>query len=100
LPSGNCSGTIIDAGYNISDDNTCGFSATGSHNNINPRLDPAGLYNNGGPTQTIALLAGSPAIDAIPLYWCTDQLTADQRGFPRPDKGEKVCNIGAYESHK
>ena len=29
-----------------------------------PGLDPNGSPNNGGPTQTIALLPGSPAIDA------------------------------------
>jgi hypothetical protein len=64
---GDCGGvgSFIDAGYNIADDSTCNFSATGSHNNTDPKLDPAGLGNNGGPTQTIALLAGSPAIDAI-----------------------------------
>jgi hypothetical protein len=100
---GNCSGlgTIIDAGYNISDDTTCGFSTTGSLNNTYPMLDPAGLSNNGGPTQTIALLLGSPAIDAIPVASCTDQdrnnLTTDQRGFPRPDAEENLCDIGAYE---
>ncbi|MDX6632899.1 MAG: hypothetical protein QOG26_904 [Solirubrobacterales bacterium] len=31
--------------------------------NVDPLLDPAGLANNGGPTQTIALLSTSPAID-------------------------------------
>jgi predicted outer membrane repeat protein len=99
--SGNCSGTMTDDGYNISNDSSCGFSATGSHNNTNPMLDPAGLANNGGPTQTIALLEGSPAIDAIPLDSCTDpagnRLATDQRGLPRPDAGEHVCDIGAYE---
>jgi hypothetical protein len=104
---GNCSGTIIDAGYNISDDSTCGFGKTGSANNgdgVNPLLSAAGLANNGGPTQTIALQSGSPAIDAIPVADCTDQasppnlITDDQRGFPRPDAGERVCDIGAYES--
>lgn len=98
---GNCSGTIIDARYNISDDNSCGFSATGSHNNTDPKLDPAGLKNNGGPTQTIKLVSGSPALDAIPLNWCTDQelnqVMTDQRGEPRPDNGENVCDIGALE---
>jgi CSLREA domain-containing protein len=98
---GNCAGTIIDLGYNISDDNSCGFTATGSLNNTDPMFDPAGLADNGGPTQTVALLSGSPAIDAIPLGSCTDQdgnpLTTDQRGFPRPDAGENVCDIGAYE---
>src|SRR5215469_11597574 len=77
------------------------FSATGSLNNTDPLLDPAGLANNGGPTQTIALVLGSPAIDAIPLDSCTDQmgnpLKADQREFPRTDAGEQVCDIGAYE---
>lgn len=94
---------ITDLGYNISDDNSCGFSAIGSHNNTNPMVDPAGLANNGGPTQTIALQSGSPAIDAIPVASCTDQasppnpITTDQRGFPRPDAKEQVCDIGAYE---
>jgi hypothetical protein len=98
---GNCAGAISDAGYNISDDATCGFSATGSLNNTDPQLDPAGLRKNGGPTKTIALLGGSPAIDAILLAHCTDQvgnrLTTDHRGFPRPDNGESTCDIGAYE---
>jgi hypothetical protein len=98
---GNCSGTITDLGYNISDDDSCGFTATGSQNNTDPLLDSAGLANNGGPTQTVALLSGSPAIDAILLASCTDQdgtpLTTDQRGFRRPDNGEGVRDIGAYE---
>ena len=104
VPPSNCFGTIIDAGYNISDDSSCGFSATGSLNSTDPKLDPAGLNNNGGPTQTIALVVGSPAIDAIPLDSCTDQagnpLTTDQRGFARPDAGEDICDIGAYESQE
>lgn len=99
----NCVGTINDGGYNISDDQSCGFSAIGSLNNTDPMLDPAGLADNGGPTQTIALLSGSPAIDAIPLADCTDQasppnpIITDQRLFPRPDSEEDLCDIGAYE---
>jgi CSLREA domain-containing protein len=106
LPSPNCGGAITDAGYNISDDSTCGFAKTGSANNgdgVNPLLSTAGLANNGGPTQTIALQSGSPAIDAIPVADCTDQasppspITTDQRGLLRPDNGEQFCDIGAYE---
>jgi hypothetical protein len=88
MTASSCAGTITDAGYNISDDNLCGFNATGSRNNTDPMLDPAGLANNGGPTQTIALLSGSPAIDAIPLANCTDEasppnpIITDQRLFP------------------
>jgi fibronectin-binding autotransporter adhesin len=103
---GNCSGGITDAGYNISDDSTCGFARTGSANNgdgVDPLLSTAGLANNGGPTQTIALAPGSPAIDTITLADCTDQtsppnrLITDQRGALRPDAGEVLCDIGAYE---
>jgi CSLREA domain-containing protein len=101
----NCEGSAdpTDVGYNISDDGTCGFTATGSAISLNPMLDTTGLADNGGPTQTIALQAGSPAIDAIPVADCTDQasppnaITTDQRGMPRPDAEEAVCDIGAYE---
>lgn len=51
-----------------------------------------------GPTETIALSPGSPAIKAIALADCRDEtgkrLKTDQRGFPRPDAGEGVCDIG------
>lgn len=97
----NCGGMIIDGGYNISDDATCGFSSTGSRNSTNPILDRAGLKDNGGPTETIALNSESPAIDAIPSADCTDQNSnptyTDQRGALRPDPGEVACDIGAYE---
>jgi hypothetical protein len=60
--------------------------------NTDPKL--ASLANNGGPTQTLALQAGSPAIDQIPAASCP---TTDQRGVTRPDNGESACDIGAYE---
>ena len=63
-----------------------------SANSIDPKLGP--LRNNGGPTQTMALLAGSPAINAgdnshAPSY--------DQRGpgYPRIVGGR--IDIGAFE---
>jgi hypothetical protein len=66
-------------------------------NPIDPRLDTA-LRDNGGPTPTLALLAGSPAIDA------GDNVGAppiDQRGLVRPVDGNKhgggVVDIGAFE---
>jgi CSLREA domain-containing protein len=102
--SGSCYGSITDAGYNIADDSSCGFSKTGSANNgdnVDPMLSSAGLANNGGPTETIALSTGSPAIDAIPVTDCTDQsgnpIRTNQRNMPRPDAHENVCDIGAYE---
>ena len=94
-----CEGTITDDGYNISNDSSCAFSATGSVNLTNPDLNSLG--NNGGPTETIALLTGSPAIDQIPPVDCTyasgEPLTTDQRGYGRPAPGKLDCCIGAYE---
>ena len=76
------------AGFNISDDSSCGFSGTSINSSTTLNLDPRGLQNNGGPTQTIALEAGSDAIDLIPSTACVDAnglpLTLDQRSLPRP----------------
>ena len=61
------------------------------------------LQNNGGPTQTMALPSGSPAVDAGNPNGCTDGLghllKTDQRGAPRPDRPEDTggCDIGAFE---
>ena len=81
---------IVDGGHNLSSDSSCGFTNGGSLNNANPLLGP--LMDNGGSTFTMALLPGSPAIDA------GDNLAApptDQRGVPRP--AGPTCDIGAYE---
>jgi len=88
------------AGYNLSDDGTCSFlTNTTDQNNTNAGLDPNGLQSNGGPTRTIALVPGSPALDFIPVGSCTDlngnAITKDQRGIPRPQG--TACDIGAYE---
>jgi hypothetical protein len=87
----NCYGTVIDGGGNLSwPDTTC----PGLH--ANPMLGP--LQFNGGPTPTLALLPGSPAIDAGLNSNC---VRTDQRGYPRPVDGngdhQPVCDIGAYE---
>ena len=101
----NCDG-VGDNGYNISNDNSCGFSGTSKNNSTTLNLDPLGLQNNGGPTQTIALESGSQAIDFVPLASCLGPfdypVTDDQRLFNRPDSNggvpESFCDAGAYES--
>ena len=97
---GDCLGSMTSNGYNLSSDQTCNFNNFGDANNTDPKLGP--LQSNGGPTQTQALLDGSPAIDAGNPAGCTDGqshlLTTDQRGEPRPDKEESSgCDMGAYE---
>jgi hypothetical protein len=100
----NCyNNTVVSKGYNLSSDSTCAFNNPGDLNNTNPRLGP--LQNNGGPTMTMALPSGSPAIDAGNPNGCTDGhghlLKTDQRGMPRPDEEDTSgCDIGAYESQR
>jgi len=60
---------------------------------INPLLGP--LQDNGGPTMTHALGAGSVAIDHIPAVDCG--VTTDQRGEPRPETGGDACDVGSFE---
>ncbi len=91
---GNCSGKITDGGFNIDDGSTCGFNvANNSKPMTNPLLDPMGLKDNSGPTETIALLAGSPAINASNPK-CPPPNT-DQRGVARP---QGRCDIGAFQA--
>jgi hypothetical protein len=97
---GNCGGSITSNGYNMSSDSSCNFSNSGDRNNTDPMLGP--LQNNGGPTQTMALLPGSVAIDAGNPSGCKDAsghlLTTDQRGMPRHDPEDTGgCDMGAYE---
>ncbi|HXD90928.1 MAG TPA: right-handed parallel beta-helix repeat-containing protein, partial [Candidatus Binataceae bacterium] len=92
---GDCGGTTTDGGYNIADDASCSFTATGSVNSTDPMLDAIG--SNGGPTNTFALKADSPAVAAIPFSH--DCPGTDQRLYIRPapmNTGGK-CDTGAFE---
>jgi hypothetical protein len=81
------SGSPVSAGHNLSSDNGAGFlTGPGDIINTNPLLGP--LASNGGPTQTHALLAGSPAIDSGEM-----EPTGDQRGYPRIG----ATDMGAFE---
>jgi hypothetical protein len=109
----NCSGSTasIDGGHNLDDGLSCGFSAAnGSLRDTDPHLDPAGLRDNGGSTQTVALCtavdepagctSASPAIDAGDADACAEPPVngRDQRGFVRPGATHTRCSIGAYEA--
>ena len=94
--SGNVSGSS-----NLIGPGGAGGLINGVNGNIvgvaNPGLSPLGNY--GGPTPTVAPLAGSPAIDAgsnaLAVDAQSNPLTSDQRGLPRINNG--TVDIGAYE---
>ncbi len=89
-----CSGTpVASLGWNlIGTTSGCTFTALASDKTNKPaKLGKFGAF--GGPTRTIRLLNGSPALNAIPKAACT--VKSDQRDVKRPQ--EKRCEIGAWE---
>ncbi len=112
---GDIDGAFTSGGFNLIGDpgtNSSGFT-NGVNNDqvgttaapLDPKLDPLGLQNNGGPTSTIALLSTSPAIDKGTAAGITGTLTTDQRGtgYTRTFDDPSVVNaadgtdIGAFE---
>jgi hypothetical protein len=79
----NCTQSLLDGGHNLQF--PAGECLAGQ--NADPLLGTFGNY--GGPTHTLPLLPGSPALDAG-----HDCPATDQRGFARLG----VCDIGAYEA--
>jgi hypothetical protein len=78
-----------------------GCAVTAARLSTFPALGP--LADNGGPTRTHALLAGSAGLDAGQatgcLGWDGQLLARDQRGTPRPLFGGSAlaCDLGAFE---
>lgn len=110
----NTLGTITSQGYNLSNDAAGGDGTTGpggflnhagDKRNTDPLTDLAGVKDNGGPTMTLALRAGSPALDQGKrnTIGASDN---DQRGEARPFDDANIANasggdgsdIGAYEA--
>jgi pimeloyl-ACP methyl ester carboxylesterase len=84
--------TIGANAHNLVGDGSCNPALSGD-----ARL--GGLADNGGQTQTCALLPGSLAIDAVPPGDCS--LEADQRGASRPvelHSADSPCDLGAFEA--
>ncbi|MEZ6126307.1 MAG: choice-of-anchor Q domain-containing protein [Planctomycetaceae bacterium] len=101
---------VTSSGFNIFQDTPTANSIASDRTNTDPQLGP--LQDNGGPTLTRALLAGSPAIDAGDNSQALDltdltgntPLTTDQRGtgFGRildgDGNGTATVDIGAVEA--
>ena len=97
--SANCfndSAPFTSDGNNLSSDMSCALGGSMDQEGVTPLIGT--LANNGGPTQTHALIDGSPAIDTGTNTGCP---ATDQRGQARPFDGDgngmSTCDIGAFE---
>jgi predicted outer membrane repeat protein len=91
--SPDCAGDVVSQGNNLIQDTTgcnIGGTLTGNITGSSALLGP--LANNGGPTQTHGLLAGSPAIDA---GTSSGAPAIDQRGVARPVGA--AFDVGSFE---
>ncbi|MPZ70566.1 MAG: hypothetical protein GEU71_13715 [Actinobacteria bacterium] len=90
-----CNDPLEEDHPNLDSDGTC-FPASGVGSITAPPMLGA-LADNGGPTDTHALLPGSPAVNAADGSVCSEPELegVDQRGEPRPSGG--ACDLGAYE---
>jgi hypothetical protein len=86
----NCGPGITSLGHNLDSRDECGFHSAGDRVNANPQLGALG--DNGGPTDTRAIPASSPAFNAGKNTGCP---ATDQRGVARPQGA--TCDIGAFE---
>jgi len=87
---GNCGGMIVDGGFNLDSEATCGFPTERSN------LDP--LLGARDENDVYPLSSSSPAIDFGTTTECP---SLDQRGAFRPQDGNEdgtaICDVGAYE---
>jgi CSLREA domain-containing protein/uncharacterized repeat protein (TIGR01451 family) len=95
-PAANCSGPITSEGANLDNGTSCGFAGANDQTGVDPQL--GALTDNGGGLPTLALAAGSPAVDTGRDDVCPQ---TDERAISRPQDGNNDgtphCDIGAFE---
>lgn len=103
-----CPNTFGSGGHNLIGDGTAigVFDAAGDRTGVSAQqafgTDTPQLADNGGPTRTVALQAGSTAIDRVPpgTNGCGEKVQTDQRGAARiavDGGGDGICDTGAFE---
>jgi CSLREA domain-containing protein len=92
LAGATCGVNVVDHTQNIDSTNDCALDPGSSFPNTDPKLGP--LEDNGGPTDTLAIGNGSPALD-VSVNGGLDQRGVDRDNTalagPHPD-------VGAYEA--
>jgi hypothetical protein len=95
-PASDCDGMIMSWGHNLIEGSGCPIFGDPTGNILGESPELGALTDNGGPTDTHALLEGSPAIDAGSTSWTLDQ-RGRERGTDGDCDGVGRIDIGAFE---
>jgi hypothetical protein len=93
--SASCQGTITDGGYNVEEDDSCGFGATSVVNSSTINLASSLASNGSSGPETLAIGPNSSAYEEVPNGACSPSM--DERADPRPGIPGQNCDAGAYE---
>jgi hypothetical protein len=100
-PGGDCTGDFTSGGYNLIEHSVGCTVLVPDHDLLNIAAGLGSFGGHGGPTRTINLVPGSPALGGGNPAGCKGPggiiLTEDQRGDPRPAPGVGVCDIGSVQ---
>ncbi len=94
----NCSSNIIDNGYNLSDDASCGFSGTSADNaTLNLDALSGGVHTPQTGSDAIGAIPHGTSIDNNGATLACNSTTTDQIGADRPINVATACTSGAVE---
>jgi hypothetical protein len=89
------SGTVVDGGYNVESDDTCGFGTDDVVNSTTIDLAASLAANGSSGPETLAIGRDSSAYEEVPAANCTTM--TDERGDARPGVVGANCDAGAFE---
>jgi len=94
----NCKGAMIDNGYNLPDDGSCGFSGT-SANNATLNLGPlsGGVFTPQAGSEAIGAVPNGIIVDNNGVTLACNGTANDQLGSSRPINAGTDCTSGAVE---
>jgi len=90
-----CAGSVMDGGYNVESDNSCGLGTSDVVNSASIDLAASLAANGSSAPETLAIGRDSSAFEEVPSANCT--ITTDERGDARPGVAGANCDAGSFE---
>jgi hypothetical protein len=88
-------GLLVDNGYNVESDASCGAASTDVTNSSSINAAASLAANGSTGPETVAIDPTSSAYEEVPASSCG--VATDERGDPRPGVSDAACDAGAFE---